>query len=111
MWFVYTMMGIYLAAPFLKRITDACTGRQLSLLLLLIIFPTSIRPLLNTVLPVYIYLFDPILEGYLGFFLMGYLLGHYSPGRQMCIRDSSSSLNWTHSPTHCFCSAGESGTE
>ena len=26
MWFVYTMMGIYLAAPFLKRITDACTG-------------------------------------------------------------------------------------
>ena len=83
MWFVYTMMGIYLAAPFLKRITDACTGRQLSLLLLLIIFPTSIRPLLNTVLPVYIYLFDPILEGYLGFFLMGYLLGHYSPGRRM----------------------------
>ena len=81
--FVYTMMGIYLAAPFLKRITDACTGRQLSLLLLLIIFPTSIRPLLNTVLPVYIYLFDPILEGYLGFFLMGYLLGHYSPGRRM----------------------------
>ena len=41
MWFVYTMMGIYLAAPFLKRITDACTGRQLSLLLLLIIFPFS----------------------------------------------------------------------
>ena len=25
----------------------------------------------------------PHLEGYLGFFLMGYLLGHYSPGRRM----------------------------
>lgn len=81
MWFVYTMMGIYLTAPFLKRITDACTSRQLFLLLLILIFPTSIRPLLNTVLPVYIYLFDPIMEGYLGFFLLGYMLGHYSSDR------------------------------
>ena len=37
---------------------------------------------------------------------------------QICAKGSmvwprwySSSLNWTHSPTHCFCSAGESGTE
>lgn len=75
MWFIYTLLGIYLFCPFLKRIVDHCTSRQLLLLLGIILFPTTLRPLLNQFLPVSLYLFNPLLEGYIGFVLLGYLLG------------------------------------
>jgi len=75
MWFVYTLFAIYLVTPFLKKMVDNLTSKQLLLLILIFIFPTTIRPFINTVAPIYIYLFDPIAEGYLGYFLLGYLLG------------------------------------
>lgn len=75
MWFVYTLLGIYLLCPFLKRMADQCTSRQLVLLWIIILFPTTLRPILNHILPIYIHLFNPLLEGYIGYFLLGYLLG------------------------------------
>lgn len=75
MWFIYTLTGIYLLCPFLKRIVDYCTPRQLVVLLGIILFPTTLRPILNQTLPVYIYLFGPMMEGLIGYFLLGYLLG------------------------------------
>lgn len=75
LWYLYTLLGIYLLAPFLKKITDACSLRQLCLLLLLICFCGTIRPFINTVTPLYIYFFDPLANGYLGYFLLGYILG------------------------------------
>ena len=75
MWFIYTLMGIYLLCPFLKRIADHCTTRQLAVLLGIILFPTTLRPILNQTLPVYIYLFGPMVEGLVGYFLLGYILG------------------------------------
>lgn len=75
MWFIYTLVGIYLMCPFLKRIVDHCTTRQLAVLLGVVLFPTTLRPILNQVLPVYIYLFGPMMEGLIGYFLLGYLLG------------------------------------
>ena len=77
MWFVYTLLGIYLLTPFLKRMTDACTPGQELLLIGLVLFPCTIRPLLNTALPCYIHLFDPLMEGYLGYFLLGHWLGSH----------------------------------
>lgn len=78
MWFIYTLLGIYLLCPFLKRIVDHCTSRQLVLLLGIILFPTTLRPLLNQVLPISLHLFNPLLEGFLGYVLLGYLLGNLS---------------------------------
>lgn len=75
MWFVYTLLGIYLLCPFLKRIVERCTSRQLVVLLGIILFPTTLRPSFNQILPVSIYLFAPLMEGYIGYFLLGYLLG------------------------------------
>ena len=75
MWFIYTLVGIYLLCPFLKRMIDHCTTRQLVLLLGIIMFPTTFRPILNQILPVYLFFFSPLMEGYLGYFLLGYLLG------------------------------------
>ncbi len=74
MWFVYSLVGIYLFAPFLKRITDACTPRQTVVLLLITAFPGTLRPLWNISTGFSVYLFDPLLEPYLGYFLLGYLL-------------------------------------
>lgn len=75
MWFVYTLLGIYLLCPFLKRIVDHCTARQLVVLLGIILFPTTLRPIFNQTMPVSIYLFGPMMEGLIGYFLLGYLLG------------------------------------
>lgn len=75
MWFVYTLVGIYLLCPFLKRIVDHSSARQLVVLLGVILFPTTLRPILNQILPVDLYFFEPFMEGYLGYFLLGYLLG------------------------------------
>ena len=74
MWFVYTMLGMYLLIPFLKRIVDGCTRKQLWLLLGIVLFPTTLRPMVNVSLPVYLYLFEPLVEGYVGYLLFGYLL-------------------------------------
>ena len=74
MWFVYTLIGIYLITPFLKKIVNACNDYQLLILIGIVLFPTTIRPVLNTVFPLYIYLFPPLMEGYLGFYLAGYLM-------------------------------------
>lgn len=81
MWYVYTLLGIYLIAPFLRHIVRACGRRDLIILLILIMFPGAIRTMINTFLPVYVFLFDPLMEGCLGYFLLGYLLGtgQFSP--------------------------------
>ena len=74
-WFVYTLLGIYLIAPFLKRMVDAAGVREQLILLAIVLFPGAIRPWLNMAGPIYIFLFDPLMESYLGYFLLGYLLG------------------------------------
>ena len=43
-------------------------------LALLAAFPGAIRPLLNLSTPLAIHLFDPLLEGYLGYVILGYFL-------------------------------------
>lgn len=74
-WFLYTLLGIYLITPFLKRIIDGCTRGQLWWFLLLIGFTGTIRPMFNMVTPLYLHLFSPLMEGYIAYFLFGYLLG------------------------------------
>lgn len=74
LWFVYEMAAIYLLTPFLKRLVDQLTVPQLWLLESIILLPTSILPMVNTLLPVYIAPLRPLLEGYLGYYLLGYIL-------------------------------------
>ncbi len=74
LWYLYTLIGIYLFAPFLKMLVDFCSIRQLIWLLFLMMLCTTIRPFINQVTPLYIYLFEPLFNGYIGYFLMGYIL-------------------------------------
>ena len=82
MWFIYTLLGIYLLCPFLKRIVEHCTAQQLVVLLGIILFPTTLRPIFNQTMPVSIYLFGPMMEGLIGYFLLGYLLGRANFGKK-----------------------------
>ncbi len=87
LWFVYSMIAFYLFLPYLKRIVDACTERQMFGLFVLLAFPGTIRPFFNTVTPVYMQFFDTLTNGYIPYFLLGYLLGHASLSRiqRLCI--------------------------
>ncbi len=75
LWFVYSMIGFYLLLPFLKRITDNCSNKQLWLLTIILSFSSTIRPFINTTFHVYVYFSDKLANGYIIFFLLGYLLG------------------------------------
>jgi len=77
-WFVYTLIGMYLLMPFLKRIVDNCSFKQLLWFLVIITFTGTIRPFFNTVTPFYIFLFNPLVEGYAGYAILGYILGKFS---------------------------------
>jgi len=77
-WFVYSLMGFYLLMPFIKRIVDGCSLKQLLWLLVIIVFPSTIRPFFNTVTSFYIFLFNPLLDGYIGYFILGYALGKFN---------------------------------
>lgn len=74
LWYMYTMLAIYLVVPFLKIIADRCTDRQLWWLVLLMTFGTTVRPFINITTPLYLYLFDPLFNGYIGCFMLGYVL-------------------------------------
>lgn len=92
LWYLYTLIGIYLIAPFLKILIENCNTKQLCWLLILMMFCTTIRPFINTITPVYIYLFDPLFNGYISCFLMGYILGNFKYNRKSIIAFSSVGL-------------------
>lgn len=91
LWFVYSILAMYLLAPFLRRLVVSCNIKQLWLLFALSIFQTTIRPFINVFLSklgVGLYLADDGFMGYVGYFLLGYILGTYCNGknfRRACI--------------------------
>ena len=74
LWFVYKIASIYLLLPFLKRILDHCHCREQWLLLGVILLPASVFPLVSLLPGVQLDLFSPLLDGRVGFFLLGFLL-------------------------------------
>lgn len=87
LWYLYTLIGIYLLAPFLKILVDRCSMKQLVWLLILMMLCTTIRPFINTVTPagVYVYLFEPLFNGYIACFFMGYILSKINYDRKIAI--------------------------
>ena len=81
LWYVYTLVGIYLILPFLARMLDGCANRQIFWLIVLTTFPTTLRPFLNITTPVYIFLFNPLMEGYLGYVILGHYLNRIPKSR------------------------------
>lgn len=80
LWFVYQIIALYLFMPFLKRIVDHCTVRELLVFLGVVLLQPTLFRLLNVVqTAVVISPFLAIVEGYTGFLLTGYLLSAWEP--------------------------------
>ena len=78
-WFIYLLLGLYLLAPFLKRIVDHASGREVLVLIGIILLPTTLLPLLDGVSPIPVRPIPIMLEGLTGYFLLGWLLGSRPP--------------------------------
>lgn len=76
-WYLYTILFFYLLTPFVKKIINQCNEKQLYILLFIIILPTTICPFFNRLLQNWCFYFPMVVDGYWGFFLLGYLLGTY----------------------------------
>lgn len=88
LWFVYQIIGIYLLLPFLKRLVDHCTEGELAVLLAVVLLQPTFLRFLNVVQPAVQFApFLALMEGYVGFFLAGYLLGSckVTPGRRRLV--------------------------
>jgi surface polysaccharide O-acyltransferase-like enzyme len=81
LWFVYSIAAMYLLTPFIARAIRGLTRRELIVFLLICTFASTLRPFLNLSLGVYINLFDPLVNGYLGYMVLGYILGSCRPSR------------------------------
>lgn len=76
LWFVYQIIGLYLLMPFLKRIVDQCTTKELVIFLGVVLLQPTLFRLLNVVQTViWLNIFRTLVEGYAGFLITGYLLG------------------------------------
>ena len=76
LWFIYQIMGLYLLTPFLKKIVDHSSTKELLVFLAVVLLQPTVFRLINVVQPVFrIAPFLALVEGYVGFYLLGYLLG------------------------------------
>ena len=80
LWFMYTIIGLYLIAPFLGRLLDVLTTKEIMVFLVLSILLTQFKATLQggfNVHPNILYsIGNDFLGGYLNFFVLGYLLIH-----------------------------------
>lgn len=76
LWYVYQIIGLYLLMPFLKRMVDHCSTKELVVLLAVVLLQPTILRCINT-MQTYVWIepFRALMEGYVGFLLAGYLLG------------------------------------
>ena len=78
MWYIYVLLGLYLLCPFLKRIADGCTPRQLAALAGIILLPTAVLPLVSQMVSWSVVPLDTLMPGQAAYFLLGYGLGRWS---------------------------------
>lgn len=82
LWFIYQIAALYLLAPFLRMIVERAERKALWVLLGVVLFVPSVLRLVNILQPfLWFSPFRAPIEGYAGFFLLGYLLGtgEYAP--------------------------------
>lgn len=76
-WYVYTLIIIYLFMPFLKRILDGLEQKWCWVLLIISGIKTTIVPFIHAITSIEIYMFDNLMLGYVGYVLLGYILGRF----------------------------------
>ena len=78
MWYIYVLLGLYLLCPFLRRIVENSTPRQLAALAGIILLPASVLPLVSQMVSWSVVPLDMLMPGQAAYFLLGYGLGRWS---------------------------------
>ena len=86
LWFIYALGALYLFIPYIKIILEKLDYKMLVLFFILAIFQTTIKPFLNITLNerATIYLTDDGIVGYMGYMILGYILGKYKIKKITC---------------------------
>ncbi len=83
LWYVYQILALYLLAPFIKKIVDSCSRGELLIFLFIVLLQPTVFRFINTVqTAVTISPFLALVEGYVGYFLVGYILGTWEFSRK-----------------------------
>ena len=88
LWFLYILIGIYLAVPILRVFVSAASRRDLTYFVILWFVATPLFELAQRMLGLQTALVIPVVTGYVGYFMLGYLLAELQldrRGRALCM--------------------------
>jgi surface polysaccharide O-acyltransferase-like enzyme len=74
LWFLYILIGIYLVVPILRVYVSAASRRDLTYFVVIWFLATPLLELAQRVIGFQTALVIPVVTGYVGYFVMGYLL-------------------------------------
>ena len=84
-WYIYMLIGLYIMAPFLQKMLGNLTRNELFYLMILFFFDRSLVPFLSN-LSAFSWMGSfvssmmlSLFSGYIGYFLLGYVLYNYVP--------------------------------
>lgn len=80
LWFLYILIGIYLVVPILRLYVSAASRRDLTYFAVLWFLATPLLELAQRVIGYQTALVIPVVTGYIGYFVMGYLLADVKLG-------------------------------
>lgn len=80
LWFMYAIILLYFMLPFVKKIMDGFDLKGQMLFFIIAVFQTTIKPLFNIICggKIYLFLSEDGVVGYLGYMVLGYILGQYT---------------------------------
>ena len=82
LWFLYILIGIYLVAPVLRVFVLAASRRELAYFVIMWFLATPLLELAQRLTGLQTALVIPVVAGYVGYFVMGYLLADVNLGRR-----------------------------
>lgn len=78
LWFVYTLISIYFYVPLFLALEKSKKEKIIKYIFALIVVTSTIMPMLSKLLDIKCYVPEIIINGYLGLFLLGYILDSIS---------------------------------
>ena len=82
LWFLYILIGIYLVVPILRIFVSAASRRDLTYFVIIWFLATSLFELAHRIIGFPTALTIPVVTGYVGYFMFGYLLADVELGRR-----------------------------
>jgi surface polysaccharide O-acyltransferase-like enzyme len=82
LWFLYILIGIYLTVPILRVFVSAASRRDLTYFVVLWFIATPMFELTQRILGFQTALVVPVVTGYVGYFMLGYLLAELQLDRR-----------------------------